>query len=477
MVNVQHLQKLNQGVKAWNQWRIENDKERIDFSETNLLSGANLREANLSRANLRDADLSRADLSRANLSRANLSGANLSGANLSGANLSGANLSGTNLSGTNLSGTNLKGADLSRAKFVEADLSKADLSKADLNEAVLSRTNLSGTNLSGASLSRLDLSGRNLSGRDFTGVDFRQTNLIDVNLNGATLTNSWLWETQRTGWSIQGIICEVAYWDRDRQKRETYSAGEFERFYADKTKIELRYEGGISPIEIATLPALIRYIEAAHPGCVLRLHSVQDAPGGATVTLVVEELGDVRPTEVAALKADLEEKGRHLISAERKALEAEEQQQHAEYTLRYLSDEFVPRLLESVRPKYSMNFRGGMQIVGDTYNAGQVGAQGPGAHAHDMTFNQLWSQSGRSIDLQALAGELSTLRQHLRQEAVEPEHDVAIGAVANAEVAAKEGNGPKTLEWLGKAGNWTLDNAAKIGVGVATAALKTALGL
>ena len=50
------------------------------------------------------------------------------------------------------------------------------------------------------------------------------------------------------------------------------------------------------------------------------------------------------------------------------------------------------------------------------------------------------------------------LRRHLRQEAVEPEHDVAIGAVANAEVAAKEGNGPKALEWLGKAGKWTLDN-------------------
>ena len=72
---------------------------------------------------------------------------------------------------------------------------------------------------------------------------------------------------------------------------------------------------------------------------------------------------------------------------------------------------------------------------------------------------------------------MNTLRRYLRQEAVEPEHDVAIGAIANAEVAAKEGNGPKTLEWLGKAGKWTLDNAGKIGVEVATAALKIALGL
>ena len=188
---------------------------------------------------------------------------------------------------------------------------------------------------------------RDLSGMDLTGVDFSQTNLIDANLNEATLTDSWLWETQRTGWSIQGILCEAAYWDRNRQKREVYGAGEFERLYADKTKIVLHYEGGISPIEIATLPALIQRIEVAHPGCVLRLHSVQDAPGGATVTLVVEELGDIRPAEIAAMKAESEDNGRRLIIAERKALEAEVQQRQAEYTLRYLSHEVFPRLLES----------------------------------------------------------------------------------------------------------------------------------
>src|SRR5215475_259035 len=90
--------------------------------------------------------------------------------------------------------------------------------------------------------------------------------------------------------------------------------------------------------------------------------------------------------------------------------------------------------------------------IGDCYTVGQAGAVGPGAHAHDLTFNQLWSQSVQFIDLQALATELSILQPHLRQEAVKPEHDIAIGTVANAEMAAKEGDGPKTLEWLGKAG-------------------------
>ena len=82
--------------------------------------------------------------------------------------------------------------------------------------------------------------------------------------------------------------------------RETYSAGEFERPYADKTKIVLHYEGGINPIEIATLPALIQRIEATHPGCALRLQSIEEAPGGATVTPVVEDSGDASPDHITA---------------------------------------------------------------------------------------------------------------------------------------------------------------------------------
>jgi hypothetical protein len=294
-------------------------------------------------------------------------------------------------------------------------------------------------------------------------VNLREANLIETNLNDATLTDICLWETQRAGWLIQGIICEAAYWDEDRQKRESYAPGEFERLYADKTKIVLHYEGGISPIEVATLPALIQRIEALHPGCVLRLQSVQEAPGGATVTFVVDEGGGRNPEELAALKADIETF--QIALREERGI-----RQELQLELDIVYSKILPRITGQT------NIYGDL-TMGDKYIAGQVGAQGPHAHAHDISFHQLWNQSGQSLDLQALATQLATLRQHLRQEAVEPEHDAAIGVIANAEMAAKEGNGPKTFEFLSKAGQWTLDNAAKIGVGVATAALKTALGL
>lgn len=102
---------------------------------------------------------------------------------------------------------------------------------------------------------------------------------------------------------------------------------------------------------------------------------------------------------------------------------------------------------------------------------------GPGAHAHDMSFQQIWNQQGGNLDLPALATELAALRDAMRQEASSAEHDVSIGQVAMAEKAAKEGNGPSALEHLKSAGKWAFDVATKIGVGVATVAVKSALGL
>jgi hypothetical protein len=69
------------------------------------------------------------------------------------------------------------------------------------------------------------------------------------------------------------------------------------------------------------------------------------------------------------------------------------------------------------------------------------------------------------------------LRQQLRNEATESRQDVSIGEVALAQTAAREGNGTKALQHLRNAGIWAFNVSTKIGVGVATAALKTALGL
>jgi uncharacterized protein YjbI with pentapeptide repeats len=335
-----YLARLKQGVHAWNEWRKANydirpylhgaDLRGADLRGANLswadLGGANLSGANLSGANLSWTDLSWANLSEADLRGANLSGtdfswAHLSEAHLSGADLRGANLSGTDLRGAHLSethlrgallrGTDLRGADLRGAHLGGAHLRGADLSGADLSGAHLSGTdlrgahlswanlsgadlggaNLRGTDLIGADLSGADLIGADLIGADLSGADLSMASLIDAQLHKAILTDSCLWETQRAGWSIKGAHCKRVFFDRNSEQATHFAAGEFERLYAEQTKIVLHYEGGINPIEVATLPALIQRLEKSYEGCRLRLQSIQDNAGGATVTIVVDDVG------------------------------------------------------------------------------------------------------------------------------------------------------------------------------------------
>ena len=201
MANPKHLERLKQGVEAWNRWRKDNPEEKPNLSGANL-SKADLNEADLSRSNLSGANFSKADLIEADLTRSNLKGANFSKADLSrgdlrSANIRGANLSNSFLMGANLSWANLSKADLSRALISGAKLIKADLNEADLNEADLSwanlswadfsRSNLSGINLTKADLKEADLNGANLLKADLSWANLLKANLSKANLNGANL--------------------------------------------------------------------------------------------------------------------------------------------------------------------------------------------------------------------------------------------------------------------------------------------------
>jgi len=116
-------------------------------------------------------------------------------------------------------------------------------------------------------------------------------------------------------------------------------------------------------------------------------------------------------------------------------------------------------------------------IMGDKYQAVQAGAMGPGAHAHDINFSQVWNQLSASFDLTSLANELSKLRVYLKEKATDAEHDITVGSLALAEQAAKKGDGSKTLEYLAKTGKWVLDAATQIGATLAAEAIKKSLGM
>lgn len=116
--------------------------------------------------------------------------------------------------------------------------------------------------------------------------------------------------------------------------------------------------------------------------------------------------------------------------------------------------------------------------MGDNYKVGQAGAVGPNSVGSENTFSQVWLDQESQIDLGQLAAELSALRAAARAASTgDVEQDLALGELANAERAASDHDGPKTLGHLRNAGQWILDIAKDIGVPIAVKAIQTAIGL
>jgi hypothetical protein len=104
----------------------------------------------------------------------------------------------------------------------------------------------------------------------------------------------------------------------------------------------------------------------------------------------------------------------------------------------------------------------------------QVGAVGPHADVHDNEFVQ--SVNGiDQIRLDELAEQLAELRRALIDSADSADRGVAVGAVSQAEIAARNGDQAGVWANLARAGKWVLDTAKEIGVDLAAEAITTAL--
>lgn len=310
MANADQLARLLQDVRAWNHWKKENWKARIDLAGAGLhnanLEDADLQGANLSGADLRGAHMLGAYLGSANLRHANLAEADLTDARLARADLRGANLALATLlrveaqsadaSQACLAGANLNGANLRFAK-----LSGADLSGSDLRTARLDNADLSGANLTGAALFRAGLTSAGLMGATLTGADLRAATLLQADLYGCFANDVKLWESQRSGWKIGGIVCKRAFWDKDAQEPTSYEPGEFERLHSDQACIELFYQGGVSKFELSTLPALLHHLASLHKHANIRLKSIEETGGGAKISISV---ADSDPETVEQIRSD-----------------------------------------------------------------------------------------------------------------------------------------------------------------------------
>jgi len=158
-----------------------------------------------------------------------------------------------------------------------------------LRAAHADHADLSEANLTGAALFRTGLTLTDLTRAILTGTDLRVATLLQATLIECVANDVMLWESQRSGWRIAGIICKRAFWDKEAQEPTAYEPGEFERLHSDQACIELFYQGGVSKFELNTLPALLHHMASLHQDANIRLKSIEETGGGAKISISVGE--------------------------------------------------------------------------------------------------------------------------------------------------------------------------------------------
>jgi len=149
MANEQHLNILEQGVNAWNDWREQHSQVWPDLTEANL-SNRELRKVNFSQPSLSKANLSFANITKADFTTAELSEADLSNVVAYETIFKNANLPSVSFRWAKLNGANLTDANLFRADLSETILHNANLRGANLNQSLLIETNFENADLSGS---------------------------------------------------------------------------------------------------------------------------------------------------------------------------------------------------------------------------------------------------------------------------------------------------------------------------------------
>ncbi|MEO8613459.1 MAG: pentapeptide repeat-containing protein [Chloroflexota bacterium] len=188
MGKAEHLKIFNQGVKVWNQWRIDNPTIKPNLNEE-VIAHTDLSGINLSGAELSWTRMYNTNFHNANLYQANFNHSILPEVDFSQADLREADFNECNLTDSDLSGANLSKAQLYLAELVDANLSDADLTEADLAVSRLTGANFSRATLKHANLVRSNLSQANLLNANLEGANLTEAVLVDTDLSGANLSD------------------------------------------------------------------------------------------------------------------------------------------------------------------------------------------------------------------------------------------------------------------------------------------------
>jgi uncharacterized protein YjbI with pentapeptide repeats len=343
-------------------------------------------------------------------------------------------LKGINLIGVNLIGINLIGADLSGADLSKADLSTSELSGVILVGATLVETKLIHATIYGGGLGKANLQNANLDGAV----------LNSATLSLATLTGATIRGISTTAWNIENIKCDYVYIDQEGKTREPsegfYDPGEFEKLYRYSPKIEHIFIDEFTNIDILIMDKVVQEINEQNPEYELKLDCFH-ARGKPRAEFVIRDIRDSEKIR-AIIKAKHEEQKRELIH----------------------KLELADMRAETYRDALSMTIKEPTILI---------------EHLELNDYKKIWLESQESTDgyRDKLIMELSELREALKNKSYTIEQDQAVGEIADAEKAAKSGDGPGAIKHLKSAGKWVLDVSTNLGTNIATELLKKSMGL
>lgn len=369
--------------------------------------------------------------------------------------------------------------DLSDLTFQGIDLSNCDFAPIKLQNTVFRSVDLTGSQFGG-----VNLNGAVFRDCSILHCNFQQARLARTDFSGHCLDGTNLFETIRDNWSLNDVECSYCWITRDRYKcpddPERFEPGEFAVAYGGN-RLKVRFPDGMQPIDLLALPYhvsrfLTRFQDrkliltglstVGDAGLEFRFEDEPNQPDRIEYQRQFNELvTDTRLELADELRILLRQKD-GVIENQRRILEA-------------MRPAWIDRESAAQVTKIYANARE-MTVGGEHYNfdRSQIAAAGRGAHAHDIKFKQVWdTSSGQIGNLNTLADQLADLRAALKEQAQTLEVDSVVGEVANAEAAAKQGDGPRALEHLSRTGKWVAGAAQSMSATVAASAIKAALGL
>lgn len=401
----------------------------------------------------------------------------------------------SNFSRTYLIKTNFSDSVIKESTFNKSKLRKSKFENSKIIDCTFKNTIFSHSHINKSLIEDSSFEGSNCSFTDFSNTKFIRVDLKNVNFDNSNLTNISFQATDVSGASFKNIILDqntynlLPPWVIDKFGDSFSLIDSIEKL--SEIKKSIYFEPEYRQAGIGILSYFSNVLESVYPNKDIRFKIEQNPP---IVSLVIETPeGDL----IEKIEKTLEDYGDVVLGN----LSIEEftddheltigLEKELEYTKLRLELELKSVLLEEKKQQIvelykllNISLKKEATILinnenrnmgGDTYNAEQVAIQGPNAHADNITLS--FDSKYADIDFDRLSKELDTLLEQLKANAKDPKHYSEILAIANAKEEACKSNGFKVLQELKKAGQWSVDIAQKIGVGVAVAVIKSAAGL